>query len=272
MATIANARIDTGIQALSGGPLARTIDRWIYVYMAASFVAITLTGFIPDSIMKIALVKAGARPPFPLVLHFHAVLMGSFLLLVLAQTTMAATGKWQAHQRLGRLAMGLVPALVLVGFVLIPTIYHSVWYPAHSAPLPARVDLQKLVLKLDNIMLLQLRIGLVFPLFIFLGLKARGVDGAFHKRMMILAAATPLPAAIDRMTWLPNTFPVSPLGTDLYLLMVISPMLIWDVARNRTVNRAYLVWLGAYFTVSVAVYSLWGTGWWHSTVPHLMGV
>lgn len=272
MATVANARVDTGGAPLSGSPLARAIDRWIYVYMAASFIVVTLTGFIPDALMKIAAVKAGQRPPFPLVLHFHALLMGSFLLLVLAQTSLAATGRWNLHRRLGRVAMVLVPALVVVGFILVPTIYHSVWYPAQAGLPEARAKLQQLVLQLDNIMLLQFRIGILFPLFIFIGLKARGVDGAFHKRMMILAAATPLDAAIDRMTWLPSTLPAAPFASDLYLLLIIAPMFIWDLVRNRTVHRAYLIWLGAYAAVSAVVYSLWATDWWYATAPRLMGV
>ena len=271
MASVANTRVDTGTP-LSGSPIARGIDRWIYVYMAASFVVVTLAGFIPDSLMKIAAVKAGARPPFPLVMHFHAVLMGSFLLLVLAQTTLAALGRSDTHRRLGRVALVLVPALVLVGFILIPTIYQSIWYPAQSAPPPARVELQQLVRRLDNIMLLQLRIGILFPLFIFLGLKARGKDDAFHKRMMILAAATPLPAAIDRIDWLPSTFPALPLSTDLYVLAVLSPLFLWDVVRTHTVNRAYLIWLGTYLVASLAVYGAWNKDWWHAVAPHLMGV
>jgi len=272
MATIADRPADTGMPPLSGSPIGRAIDRWIYVYMAASFVVVTLIGFIPDSIMKIAAVKAGARAPFPLILHFHAVLMGAFLLLVLAQTTLAATGKSDTHRRLGRLAMVLVPALVLVGFILIPTIYHSVWYPAQSAPPAARAELQQLVRRLDNIMLLQFRIGILFALFIFLGLKAREKDNAFHKRMMILAVATPLPAAIDRIEWLPSTLPATPLSTDLYILALLSPLVIWDVIRTRTINRAYLVWLGAYGAVSIPAYVAWNTAWWHSIAPRLMGV
>ena len=78
---------------LSGTARAGTIDRWIYVGTAASFIVITLTGFIPDSLMKIAAVQAGVRPPFPLVLHLHALLMGSFLVFLLAQTTLMATGR-----------------------------------------------------------------------------------------------------------------------------------------------------------------------------------
>ena len=38
---------------LSGTPRAHAIDRWIFVFMAAWFIAIVLAGFIPDSLMKV---------------------------------------------------------------------------------------------------------------------------------------------------------------------------------------------------------------------------
>ena len=82
--------------------------------------------------MKVGLVQAGARPPFPLVLHMHAVLMGSFLLLLLAQTWLMATGRRALHMQLGVLGMVLAPALVVVGFVLAPTMYHQMWDGAQS--------------------------------------------------------------------------------------------------------------------------------------------
>jgi hypothetical protein len=257
---------------LSGTPRARAMDRWIYVFTAASFIVITLVGFIPDSVGKIAAVQAGARPPFPLVLHLHAALMGSFLLLLLAQTVLVATGRRDRHMRLGRLAMVLAPALVLVGFILVPTIYHSVWNAARTAPPETREALRQAVLRLDNIMLLQLRIGLLFPLLLFIGLRARGGNSGLHKRMMILAPAMALPAAIDRIAWLPTTLPASPLATDLYTLLAVSPMLVWDLVRNRTVHPAYLIWLAVALGPTLAVHALWNTPWWHATAPHLMGV
>jgi hypothetical protein len=83
MASISTQLIDRSEYSASDTPLVRMIDRWIYVIMAALFIAIVLVGFIPDSLGKIAAVGAGQRPPFPLIMHVHAVLMGSFLLLVL---------------------------------------------------------------------------------------------------------------------------------------------------------------------------------------------
>ena len=274
MATLAgtpavpNARIDH----LSGTPRAGFIDRWIYVFSAASFVAIVLTGFIPDSVMKIAAVRTGEHPPFPLVLHMHAVLMGSFLLLLLTQTWLVATGRCDLHRRVGIAAFVIAPALVLVGLILVPTIYHQIWNALQIAPPETRAKLQQTLLVKENIMLLQLRIGILFSLFLFIALRARGKNAGIHKRMMILATAMALPAAFDRITWIPSTMPLSPISPDLYTLLVVSPMFMWDVIRNRSVHPAYWIWLGINLPFAVAVHGLWDTPWWHSVAPRLLGV
>lgn len=274
MATIAGTIGDTERRGdiLSGTPRAHAIDRWIYVFTAASFVAIVLAGFIPSSLEKVAAVRAGLRPPFPLILHLHAILMGSFLLLLLAQTTLVATGRCDLHRRLGLLSLVIAPALVVVGFILVPTTYQGVWNAASTAPPEAREQLQQLILRLDNIMLLQLRIGILFPLFLIIALRARGSDAGLHKRMMILATAMALPAGIDRIPWLPTTLPASPLGPDLYTLLAVSPMFIWDVMRNRGVHRAYWIWIGVSLPFAVAVHGLWNSEWWHAAARQLMGV
>jgi len=257
---------------LSGTPRAHAIDRWIFVFMAAWFILIVLTGFIPDSIMKVAAVEAGERAPFPLVLHMHAVLMGSFLLLLLTQTVLMATGRCELHKRVGIAAFVLVPALVVVGLILAPTMYYQTWDALQVAPPEARAKLQAALARSENIKLLQLRIGLLFPLFIGIALKARGASVGLHKRIMFLATAMPLPAAIDRMTWLPTTLPASPVATDLYILLAVSPLFVWDVVRNRRVHEAYLIWLAINLPVALLVYSLWDTPWWHATARAMLGV
>jgi hypothetical protein len=274
MATVAGrfVRTDQRPDALSGTPRAHAIDRWIYVFTAASFIVIVLIGFIPDSLEKIAAVQAGERPPFPLVLHLHAVLMGSFLLLLLAQTVLVATGRCDLHRRLGLVAVILAPALVIVGFILVPTNYHMLWDAAQSAAPEAREKFLGALNIWENIMLLQLRIGILFPLFLLIGLRARGANAGLHKRMMILATAMALPAGIDRISWLPSTVPSSPLSPDLYTLLAVSPMFVWDVIRNRRVHEAYWIWVAVNLPFAVAVNALWDKPWWHATARQLMGV
>jgi len=257
---------------LSGTPRAHAIDRWIYVFTAASFVAIVLAGFIPDSLMKIEAVRAGERPPFPIVLHMHALLMGSFLLLLLAQTWLMATGRRELHMRLGLLSMAIAPALVVVGFVLVATNYHILWGAVQASPPGKKEELQGILNIWENIMLLQMRIGILFPLFLAIGLKARGRDAGMHKRMMILATAMALPAGIDRISWLPHTMPASPLSPDLYTLLAVAPMFLWDVTRNRRVHPAYVIWLAINLPFAIAVHGLWDTVWWHQAARQIMGV
>ena len=274
MATIAEpiTRREQRPDVLSGTPRARSIDRWIYVFTAASFVAIVLAGFIPSSIAKVAAVQAGERPPFPLLMHMHALLMGSFLLLLLAQTTLVAMGRCDLHRRLGLLSMVVAPALVIVGFLLIRTNFDLLWGSLQATPQgPARSKLEEALWITNNIKLLQLRIGILFPLFLVIGLRARGKNAGLHKRMMILATAMTLPAGIDRIPWLWSTLPVSPITPDLFTLLAISPMFVWDVVRNRSVHRAYWIWLAVNVPFAIAVHGLWGTEAWQSFVPKMMG-
>ncbi len=257
---------------LSGTPRAHAIDRWIFVFMAAWFIAIVLAGFIPSSLTKIEMVRSGLRPPFPLVMHMHAVLMGSFLLLLFAQTWLMATGRNAHHMRLGLLSMVLAPAIVIVGLMLAPTMYHQTLAALQTAPPEMREGIQTRLSFSENIKLIQLRVGILFPLFLAIALRARGRNAGLHKRMMILATAIPLPAGIDRIPWLPGTLPDSPVSPDLYTLLAVSPMFAWDLVRHRSVHPAYVIWLAISVPFAIAVHGLWDTPWWHATARTMMGV
>lgn len=262
-----------GQDALSGTTRAHAIDRWIYVFSAALFIAVILTGFIPDSLNKIAAVREGHRPPFPIVLHMHAVLMASFMTLLLAQTVLMATGRRELHMKVGLAAFVVAPALVLVGIVLVPTMYHQTSDALRAATTPAaRDNLHKVLLAKDDIMLLQFRIALLFPLMLAMALMARRIDSGFHKRMMILASAIPLAAGIDRIDWLPSTLPGSPISSDIYMLAAVSPMFVWDLIRNQRIHRAYLVWIAMALPVALVIYRLWDTPGWHALAHRIMGV
>ena len=121
-------------------------------------------------------------------------------------------------------------------------------------------------------MLLQIRIGILFSLFMAIGLSARLSDSGLHKRMMIIAVAMAMPASIDRIQWIPQTMPGNPLTVDLYTMLALSPMFLWDVVRNRYIHRAYWIWAAFYLPLAIAVHALWDTPWWHATARQLMGV
>ncbi len=252
--------------------LATLIDRWIYVAMAVFLIAVTLTGFIPDSVMKIGMVEAGKRPPFPFVLHLHAIAMGSWLLLLLAQTSLMATGRRAGHKQLGMIAMVLAPAVVLIGIVLAPTMYRETWHAVHAMPGgPSAEGLMDVAVR-GNIALLQIQIGLVFATVVALALRARKTDMATHKRLMVLAPIVAMPAAVDRISWLPSTFPVSPWAPEIYILLLALPLFAWDLYRSGGIQRAYKIWLALVLPTGAVAILLWNTPWWQAFVPKLMGV
>jgi hypothetical protein len=240
--------------------------------MAAWFIAIVLAGFIPDSMMKVAMVKAGMRPPFPAALHVHAVLMGSFLLLLLGQTWLMATGRKALHMQLGVAGAGVALLLVVAGAVLAPTMYYQTWNAIQSAPPAAVGQLQQILSTQENILLLQMRIGFIFPLLLAVAIAARTSDPGLHKRMVILATATPIEAAIARMTWLPTTMPASPLSVEVFSFLIVLPMFAWDVVRNRHVHPAYWWWAAAYVATAAVVELLWNTPGWHAAARTIMRV
>lgn len=268
MATVAKPLADPGLPEQKSNPIAHAIDRWIYVFMAAWFIAITLVGFVPFTIDRIAANRAGTKPPFPPILHVHAVVMSLFLLLLLTQAILIANGRIRRHQWLGRAAFVLVPLIVVVMILLVRTTYDVGLSFAQTAPPHIREKLLK-GLTHDNTLLFEIREIVLFPIFMFIALKARRNDPDLHKRMMFLSTAVILLAATNRIPWLPKlTRP--PLSADLYVLLILSPMFIWDVIRLRRVPKAYLIWGSVSALCSIPVYMLWGTPWWFATVPDLM--
>ena len=259
-----------GLKPIGGRPLGWDSERWVFLITASVLFLVVMAGFIPSSIGKIAAVRAGQRAEFLPILHVHAVLMGSWILLLLTQTSLVATDNHRLHKKLGLAAMGLVPAMVITGFLLVPASFGLVW-SLDPAVVPAEfIASQKVVV--SNIALAQIRIGILFPLFVGLALHFRNKDAQTHKRLMILATVLPLPAAIDRITWLPNTMPDSPIAPDLYVLLLVLPMFIVDLMRNRGIPRAYSYWLAGFVPTSIILNLLWNSDWWLSAAPRIMGV
>jgi len=273
MATIASEAVAAQAPLPAAGRVAQFVDRWIYVFLALLFVVTALAGFIPTSLSKIAAVEAGLRPPFPAVLHVHAVLMGTWLLLLLAQAMLQATRRKSLHWKLGLAAFPLIPAMVLTGLLLVPVPRELQWEALQAeATGPQRAMLAANLERGVNVLLVQLRMGIVFTTLAIWALLVRRRDPALHKRLWFLGTASLLVPAIDRMRWLPTTFPESFVASDLYTLLLVSPMFAWDLFRLRRVHRAYAIWLGVILLPTAALHALWGTDWWQGTGLRILGL
>ena len=245
------------------------VDRWIFVFMAALFVGTALVGFIPTSLAKIAAVQAGQRPPFPVVMHVHVALMASWLLLLLVQSTLVATGRRAVHQTLGFAALMLVPGIVVASLVLVRTTF--LWRWNDLAPAMEPVAEQAFRTIAASIVLEATRDLIVFATLVGWALVVRRKDPTTHKRLMYLGTVFPLLAAITRIDGLPNFGGQSLIAVDLMALVWISPMLVYDLVRSGRLHRAYMIWLALVVPLTAIQYSLWGSPWWIATAPRWLG-
>lgn len=263
MATVSD-RFETRLGAPEETRWQAVVDRWIYVGMAGLLTITILVGFLPDSLMKLGLLAENKRAPLPAMMHVHAVLMGSWMLLLLTQTTLMATGRKGLHMKLGIIGMFLAPALVIVGVMLVQVNARTYVEWIATAPPELRAQADAHMQRSANIMLIQFRTGITFLALVWIALRARRLDLATHKRLLILATTVPLSAAFNRMTWLPTTMPDSPLSGDLWELVLIAPMFLWDWYRRGGVQRAYLIW-AAWFVPGLVIINLaWDTQGWQS--------
>src|ERR1700722_10815526 len=196
MATNAADAINVGSATGAAG---RFADRWIFVLMAMIFVAVTLLGFIPDSVSFVGMVRAHILPPIPVALHFHAVLMGSWLLLLLAQSTLIASGRRTLHRQLGLLSLVLLPAIVVAGVFVVRAQWQSLEDNILSPPagVPS-VLIAQFKGQIPNILLTQIRMLVVFSILVVWALLLRTSDSQTHKRLMFLATVIPLGAGTGR--------------------------------------------------------------------------
>jgi hypothetical protein len=177
------------------------------------------------------------------------------------------------HRLLGYGGALVLPAIVVSGILLIDVTWQGLWGPAAETTMPAPVLAESRTF-VSNILLMQGRALVVFPLFVLWALWTRRRDPAAHQRLMILGTAIPLVAGLDRLIgalgW--TTLPASPLALELCLLASVLPLLAWDLWRHGIVHRASRVWLAVNLALAVATDLLWNSEEWLALAPRWVGV
>jgi hypothetical protein len=230
------------------------IDRWIYVAMAVLLLVTAVVGFGPRSVE----ILTGVRRNPPLVVHIHAALIVAWLGMLLTQTTLVAISKTAWHKTLGFTSLVLGPAVVAAMVAV------SIWR------FDERVSLGQIETG-ANTLLNQGRAIVYFAIFFSWAIFTRKTDSETHKRMMILTIIPAMTAAFSRMPWLPTTVPESPLAPHAYMLLLLAPVIIYDVVRLGRPHSAYLIGLALMLPWMIATELLWNSPWWVATASRLMG-
>jgi hypothetical protein len=254
----------------------RFLDRWIWVLLAAFFVALTLAGFIPSSLRKLHAIQAGERPALPWFLHFHAVAMGLWMLLLLTQTALMGYGRRLLHMWLG--AASLVIAPLLVGMMTVMA--GSIWAQIKAAPV--EVPLADIGEAFGFVLFVQGRSILLFAICFAWAYRTRLTDSGTHKRMMMLATWALIDPAIARIPG-SNELGVA-LGLEsigltsnddiphFWMLITLLPVVLYETVRDRRIHRAWLAGLAMFAVFAVVAHITEAAPpWWQDISARLIG-
>jgi hypothetical protein len=196
--------------------VSRRRERLFYTGMAVAFASVVFAGFARTYYLRPYFVARQSLGP---LLHLHGVLFSSWIVLLLAQTALVAGGKTRVHRRLGVAGGVLAVLMVLVGSATAIVRAKIVEVPPGS-PSP----LVFLTIPLGDM--------LVFSILVAAGFYFRRSSAA-HKRLMLLATVSILPAATARLPFdfIQQVGPLAFFGlADLFIL----PCLLYDLyTRGR---------------------------------------
>lgn len=216
--------------------------RWFYVALALSMSVTAFWGFAYTYFLP---AFAGAYPEVSPVVHVHGWSFFLWFLLLPAQALLMATGRRRTHVTLGAASVALAAVMVFTG-ILVASVRIEQGLSATDPD--AFTTFWKVFGQL-----------IMYNLVLFVGFYgtaiARRTQPNLHKRMMVLASACVLPAAIFRILvalggyyWLATPGWVMPACMLLPSVFIVAAM-VYDRTASGAVHGAYKLGLAALLLV-----------------------
>ena len=202
--------------------ISRQRERLFYTLMAGAIVVTVFAGFARTYFLR---PYFDARPLLPL-LHLHGLVFTSWVVLFVLQISLVAAKRTDLHRRLGVAGAVLASLVVIVGCATAIIRAKVVDVPP-GAPSP--------------LIFLTIPLG---DMLVFAGLVGAGLylrrRVAAHKRLMLLAMISLLPAAVARLPF-PFIQEFSPLAffglSDLFIV----PCLLYDLFSRQRFHAATVI-------------------------------
>jgi hypothetical protein len=209
---------------------------WIYLGLALAMSVTAYWGFAYTYFIP---VLAGVYPPVSPAIHVHGWSFFLWFLLLPVQALLMATGRRHAHFTLGGASMALAAVMAFTG-ILVASV---------------RIDQGLSTTDPDEFTMFWKGFGqlIMYNMVLFIGFYgtaiARRHQPDTHKRLMMLASASVLPAAIFRIIvglsgyyWLATPGWVMPAAFFLPAAFIVIGM-VHDRVTRGSVHRVYLVGL-----------------------------
>ena len=210
------------------------IDRWFYPTMALLLVSIAVIGFTPNSLA----ILVGTKASPPLVIHFHAAAMSTWLLLLLTQTALVAGGRVDLHRLTGLASLVVAPIVITLMVLIAVSTFDADDHGVGAA-------------------LNQARRIIIFASFYVWAIVSRRRDSDTHKRCFFVSTIVVLDAAFFRMPWLPWFGADNIAPAHFYQLLLVLPLLGYDLATLGKIHKANIIGVGALLISMIAIALAW---------------
>ncbi|MBZ5682779.1 MAG: hypothetical protein LAO24_22015 [Acidobacteriia bacterium] len=211
------------------GKLRRSLDDVFFPAMAILILATVFVGFARTYFL------AGVfRAPLPnLLIHIHGAVFSTWILLLIAQTTLVSTGRVDIHRRLGLAGFGLACLVVILGVLAASNSLARGFSPPGSPFDP------------KTFYAIPLGDMLMFATLVFFAYRAR-FNPAAHKRLILIATIAMLDAPTGRPPFTVITARPFLDSTFVYLFLLL--LVGYDLWSTRKVHRA-TAWASAFVVV-----------------------
>lgn len=171
--------------------------------------------------------KIGSGTPVPAIVHLHALVFVSWLILFIAQAVLVMRGKIKLHQQVGTAGMALAALMLIVGTM---TAINAARLGHRGIPGVVFPDV-------EGFLLLNVDVTIVFAVLVAAGWWFRRKPQV-HKRLMLMATVGGLmPPGISRLPLVSGHTPAIALLVIAFVL--IGP--VHDLITRRRIHPAYIV-------------------------------
>jgi hypothetical protein len=207
-------------------PVKKRADDFFFTTASVMILIIVFIGFAPSYFLRGAIF---ARLPSPLV-HLHAVVFTSWIVLFVVQSSLVSAGNVRLHRKLGILGAVIAGLMVILGVVTpFGTLRRHAVLPSFFTPAAFLIGNAFGIL--------------VFGAFVAVAIWQRN-NRPVHKRLMLIANAMLMSPAISRITPIMTHYPF--LAGAIPLAFVVALFVFDLVTRRRplavTVIGGFLLW------------------------------
>jgi hypothetical protein len=213
---------------------ARTREHWFFWGMSVLIALVVLVGFAKTYFLARYF---HAKPLAAPIVHVHAAVFTGWILLLLTQTSLAASGNVATHRRLGLIGMGLAPLVFVLGVLVAREMLGRLSaVPGIDATRIYAVALSEIA-------------GFALPVLFALRLRRRS---DWHKRLILIGTIAMMTAGFGR--WPVKLLLHQPLPAMICTFALLGLVIAYDLVSLRKLHRATL--LGGTWVISVELLSL----------------